>query len=102
MTHQDEALRQRWRTLVHTELPAVARARGWPIVHDHCFARVLLDNALEAPWRTLVSPPAWRNTDPKTLAKAIALGEAAINGEADMHLLNRRSLRLRGKRGPRG
>lgn len=94
----DAALRVRWRDLVGRRLPAVAAARGWPVVHDHCFARILLDNAFGAPWRTCVAPPAWRNAPADRLAAALALGEAALAGEADLAALNGVSLRLRGKR----
>ena len=90
-------LRARWRDLVGRRLPEVARARRWPVVFDHCFARILLDNAMDAPWRTRVAPPAWLNTPLPDLARAVALGEAALAGEADMAALNDRSLALRGK-----
>ena len=90
-------LREDWKDLVGTRLPAAARGRGWPVVFDHCFARILLDNALGRPWREVVPPPAWRNMPEADLARAVALGEAALAGEADMHALNDRSLALRGK-----
>ncbi|MEM1345215.1 MAG: GCN5-related N-acetyltransferase [Pseudomonadota bacterium] len=93
----DAALRTAWRDLVERRLPEAARGRGWPIHLDHCFARVLLDNACGRPWREAIRAPAWRNAPPETLRRAIALGEAALAGEADMAALNRRSLVLRGK-----
>lgn len=98
MTTDDARLRAEWRTLVEVTLPAAAAERRWPVRFDHCFARILLDNALDAPWRTKVAPPAWRHTPAGDLARAIALGKAAIRGEADMHALNHHSLVLRGKR----
>ena len=96
------ALRERWRELVGERLPAAARApgRAWPIRLDHCFARVLLDDACGRPWRELVRPPAWRETPIDVLRRAIATGEAVLAGEADLDALNRRSLELRGKAGP--
>lgn len=94
----DEAL-HRWRDLVDARLPAAAGAH-WPIVHNHCFARVLLDNALGVPWRERVAPPAWRNVPASDLSRAVALGEAVLSGDADLWALNRRSLALRGKAGP--
>ena len=78
-----------------------ARRADWPVRFDHCFARILLDCSHGRPWRELVQPPAWRNTDAETLESAIALGEAVLAGEADLAALNDRSLLLRGKR-PRG
>jgi len=93
-----DALRRRWRDLVERRLPTAAGDRDWPIHLDHCFARVLLDNAVGAPWRTQIAPPAWQNAPPDTLARAVALGEAALDGREDMATLNSRSLALRGKR----
>ncbi len=64
---------------------------------DHCFARILLDNACGGPWRDDIPPPAWANAPPDTLRMAIDLGEAVLTGRADLARLNRRSLVWRGK-----
>ena len=94
-------IRQRWRNLVERDLPEAARdrKRGWPVRFDHCFARILLDNAHGRPWREVVDPPAWRNTSDEVLLRAIDLGKAVLEGRADLHALNQHSLYLRGKRG---
>ena len=99
MTADEEAaLRRRWRELVERRLPGVARTRrDWPVSLDHCFARILLDNAAGRPWRELTLPPAWRRMPAPALAAALALGEAVLAGEADLSELNRRSLAWRGK-----
>ncbi|WP_375464404.1 GNAT family N-acetyltransferase [uncultured Methylobacterium sp.] len=87
-----------WRTLVDALLPRAAANRpDWPVRHDHCFARILLDNACNGPWRESVAAPAWANMPPERLAAAIDLGYAVLGGRADLGLLNRRSLRWRGK-----
>jgi RimJ/RimL family protein N-acetyltransferase len=89
----------RWRDLVDRRLPEAARARpDWPVHLDDGFARILLDNACGGPWRESVRPPAWANLPPERLALAIALGEAVLDGRADLALLDRRSLLWRGKR----
>lgn len=94
------ALQRRWRDLVDRRLPQAARARPeWPVRVDHCFARILLDNACGGPWRESVAPPAWANMPPDRLAFAIDLGEAVLAAKADLGLLNRRSLAWRGKIG---
>jgi hypothetical protein len=91
-------LRGRWRDLVERRLPDAARGRGdWPVRLDHCFSRILLDNACGRPWREIVGAPAWRNAPAAILATASALGEAVLRGEVDLAALNRRSLALRGK-----
>lgn len=89
-------LRKAWRDLVEVRLPD-AWEPGWPVRFDHCFARILLDNACGRPWREVVRPPAWKNTPVDVLEKAVGLGEAVLGGEADLGELNRESLRLRGK-----
>lgn len=90
-----------WRRLVGETLPLAARTRNWPVSEDHCFARILLDNACGRPWREMVHPPAWKNTPIDLLRNAISLGEAALAGSSDLNKLNNRSLDLRGKRAVR-
>ncbi|WP_457105171.1 GNAT family N-acetyltransferase [Methylobacterium sp. P5_C11] len=90
------ARRADWRDLVGRRLPAAARP-DWPVRLDHCFARILLDNACGGPWRDHVRPPAHATMPMDRLEVAIALGEAVLAGWADLALLNRRSLAWRGK-----
>ena len=90
--------RAHWRDLVERRLPEAARRRaGWPVRLDHCFARILLDNACGGPWREHVRPPAHANMPPDHLAEAIRLGEGVLAGAIDLADLNRRSLAWRGK-----
>ena len=91
-----EAARGRWRDLVERRLPEAARA-DWPVRRDHCFARILLDNTCNGPWRESVQAPAWANLSLDQLGAATDLGEAVLAGRADLDGLNRRSLALRGK-----
>ncbi|WP_298918333.1 hypothetical protein [uncultured Algimonas sp.] len=102
-TDDEEAeLRDRWRTLVQERLPAQARRRkDWPVYLDHCFARILLDNAFGMMWRKVIEPPAWRNTPLPVLQTAIDLGEDVLADRADLWALNDASLIMRGKK-PRG
>lgn len=93
-----DEVRARWRELVGARLPEAARSRrGWPVSRDHCFARILLDNACGRPWREVVPAPAWRNASPELLREACRLGEGVLAGGADLAALNRRSLAFRGK-----
>lgn len=98
--NRDE-LEARWFALTREELPVMARDRSWPVHLDHCFQRILLDNAVGMAWREVIRPPAYRNASDQQLAKAVALGEAAARGEEDLAALNRRSLVWRGKSPPR-
>lgn len=94
------ALETRWLDLTRRVLPALAGERGWPVRLDHCFQRILLDNALGGRWYDHVARrPAYRYLPADALARAVALGEGCASGAADLPALNRRSLGWRGKRG---
>lgn len=99
MTPPDRAdLEARWLHLTRVALPALAGERSWPIRHDHCFQRILLDAACGGRWLDHVAErPAYRAIDAERLAAAVALAEAVEAGAADLHALNRRSLAWRGK-----
>ncbi len=89
---------RRWLELTRSSLPAVAEERGWPVRLDHCFQRILLDNACGCRWYDAIARrPAYRYAPDAVLERAVAVGEALLAGEADLHQLNRRSLQWRGK-----
>lgn len=86
------ALEARWLELTRTTLPALARGRGWPIRADHCFQRVLLDNACGQRWyEAIAGRPAYAAAADDVLERAVALGEAVAAGGADLADLDRRS-----------
>ena len=92
------ALEAEWLRLTREVLPALAGPRGWPVRSDHCFQRILLDTACGGRWYDHVARrPAYRHAPEEMLARAVALAWAAEAGEADLPLLNRRSLAWRGK-----
>jgi hypothetical protein len=89
-------LEARWLRLTRELLPAVAAQRDWPVRDDHCFQRILLDAAFGCCWYEAVAKrPAYRHAPDDALARAVALGEAALLGSADLHALNRQSLAWR-------
>ena len=91
-------LEQRWLHLTRTALPSVAAERGWPLKHDHCFQRVLLDGACGGCWYDHVSErPAYRHAPEPMLARAVELGEQLLGGELDLGEMNRRSIGWRGR-----
>ena len=92
-----EKLVEQWFALTREEMPALAGERRWPVRFDHCFQRILLDNAVGAKWTETIASPAYRNADDAILERAIELGRAAIAGQADLPELNRNSLAWRGK-----
>jgi proline racemase len=92
-------LETRWLRLTRETLPALADTRDWPVRADHCFQRILLDHAVGGRWYDHVAGrPAYRHVAEDALTRAVALGEAVVAGEADLHALNRQSLLWRGKR----
>ncbi len=97
MQNERATLEARWFALTRETMPAVAKAQAWPVRLDHCFQRILLDNAVGRPWRDAIAAPAYRNATDQQLSAAIALGEAALDGKADLSALNRQSLVWRGK-----
>ena len=69
---------------------------------DHCFQRILLDNACGGVWYDRIAKrPAYRHAPDDVLREAVRLGEAALKGGADMDVLNESSLRWRGKSRPK-
>jgi hypothetical protein len=89
-------LERRWLELTRSLLPAVAAARGFPVRFDHCFQRIFLDAACAGRWTDVVSGrPAYRQIDEERLARAVSLAEAVLQGDEDLHELNRRSLAAR-------
>ncbi|KAF2158199.1 methylated-DNA--cysteine S-methyltransferase [Myriangium duriaei CBS 260.36] len=102
--HSIPELQDRWNNLYKTHLPSLAKAHDpvqprWPVQLDHCFARIILDNAVgvDQPWTAVVKSPAYKNMTQTQLEDAIELGEKLATGQADLVELDERSLALRGK-----
>ena len=93
----EQRIVDRWFALTRERMPALADQRGWPVRLDHCFQRILLDNAVGGHWSEEIPAPAYRNAPDELLERAIALGEAAVAGEEDLGELNENSLAWRGK-----
>lgn len=106
-TAQD--LQERWRYIYHDHLPSLAKAKDpvqkkWPVYLDHCFARIVLDNAIgkDKPWTDVLKQPAIRNMSDDQLKDAIELAEKIATGEVELTTLNEQSLQFRGKSKKRG
>ena len=99
-----EQLVTRYRELVQRELPAAARAGGWRLRDDHCFGRVLLDDAVGGRWYDVLDRrrTAFLQLSDAQLAGAVALAERLlVEGDPLLGELDDRSLAWRGKQGPR-
>ncbi|KAK4622624.1 uncharacterized protein CLAFUR5_07556 [Fulvia fulva] len=99
-------LQDRWKYLFQEYLPCLAKAKDpvqphWPVHLDHCFGRIVLDNAvgIDKPWTEVLKSPAIRNMNQSQLQKVISLAEAICSGEANLVKLDENSLQLRGKKG---
>lgn len=100
-----EDLQDKWNHLYRTRLPTLAKAKDpaqpkWPVQLDHCFARIVLDNAVgkDRPWAQVVKSPAYKNMSRQQLEDAIELGEKLASGEENLVELDEKSLALRGKK----
>ena len=92
------ALEARWLELTRRDLPTVAKEQGWQVHLDHCFQRILLDNACGGRWYDhVVGRPAYAHAPDTILREAVALGERALKGEVEMWRLDDSSLAWRGK-----
>ncbi len=98
MTDRDHLV-TRYRALMQ-ELPARARRDGWVLRDDHCFGRVLLDDAVGGCWYDVLDRrrTAFLQLDDAQLAHAVATGERLLaQGDPLLRELNDRSLAWRGK-----
>ncbi|KAI3399153.1 hypothetical protein diail_7732, partial [Diaporthe ilicicola] len=75
-----EDLREQWNHLYRIRLPSLAKAKDtaqpkWPVQLDHCFARIILDNAVgkDLPWNQVLKSPAYKHMSRDQLETAIAL-----------------------------
>lgn len=99
------ALLAEYRRLIRSELPAAARAGGWVLRLDHCFARVILDALFDGCWydhleRRRGGRSAESQLDAGQLTRAIGLARGVLDdggGDARLRVLNARSLAWRGK-----
>lgn len=98
-------LQAQWNFLYKEKLPELAKAKDpvqhtWPVHLDHCFARIVLDNAVgvDQPWTAVIKAPAVRNMSAQQLRGAIELAQSIAVGEVKLVELDERSLELRGKK----
>ena len=89
----------RYLHLTREEMPRLARqgGRGWPVVNDHCFQRIVLDAICGGVWYDHLGRPAYKHLTKDQARAAVALCEDIIAGRADLTALNHQSLKWRGK-----
>jgi hypothetical protein len=91
-------LRERYLQRVTEALPeAAAEAGDWPIYHDHCFARVVLDTLFQGVWYDYIDEtPAYEQLSTEELREAIKIGDKMLeDGKPTVEALNQQSLEWR-------
>lgn len=90
------ALREEYLRKITTELPAKAD-NTWSITHDHCFARVVLDNIFECKWsEEITESPAYMHLSEAQLQAGIEIADRMLaDGKPTVEELNQRSLHWR-------
>lgn len=82
-----------------TVLPSIAKGKkqAWPIHHDHCFMRVILDNICECAWYDVIPSPAYKHLTPEQASTALILAKQIASESVSIHTLNERSKHWRKK-----
>ena len=80
-------------------LPSIASTKKntWPIHHDHCFLRVILDNIVGCAWYEVIPSPAYKNLTDEQVSAALCLAKQIATESVSLHVLNQRSKQWRDK-----
>ena len=80
-------------------LPSIASTKKntWPIHHDHCFLRVILDNIVGCAWYEVIPSPAYKNLTDEQVSAALCLAKQIATESVSLHTLNQRSKQWRNK-----
>jgi hypothetical protein len=98
---------QEYLTLTRDVMPLLAQqikvehskgsTKKWPVEHDHCFQRIVLDNICEGAWYEFITSPAYQHLNATQAKAAVLLCRRIINGQVNLTQLNQRSLNWRQK-----
>ena len=91
----------RYIVLTKEVMPHLARTshQHWPLSNDHCFQRIILDAVCGGFWYDYLPRPAYKNLTYDQAANAVKFRNDIISGDADLIVLNKQSLKWRGKTG---
>ena len=92
-----EDLREEYLFLTGTRMPEEAEENGWPVRHDHCFQRIVLDVVAGGHWRDHISAPAYKNLTEQQLLLAVSLSRFILQRPHALPQMNELSLQYRGK-----
>lgn len=98
---------QEYLTLTRDVMPLLAKqvkveqskgsVKKWPVQHDHCFQRIVLDTICEEAWYECIKAPAYQHLNATQAKAAVSLCRRIINGQVDLTQLNESSLKWRQK-----
>ncbi|WP_371193456.1 hypothetical protein [Glaciecola sp. SC05] len=98
---------QEYLTLTRDVMPSMAKQKqveqgkentiAWPVIHDHCFQRIVLDNICEDAWYEYIKSPAYKHLNANQAKAAVLLCRQIIDGQVDLTQLNEYSLKWRQK-----
>jgi hypothetical protein len=77
---------------------ACESSNNWPVRHDHCFQRIVLDSVCRGVWYESINRPAYKNLNHSQAKLVVKLCNEIIAGHVDLSQLNLQSLTWRGKR----
>lgn len=94
------AIVEQYLHLTRTVMPELARTNGrsWPVRHDHCFQRIVLDTICGGVWYDHIARPAYKNLSLMQATLAVQLCHQINAGTEDLDNLNAQSLAWRGQR----
>lgn len=69
----------------------------YPVTHNHCWGRIILDNICGDDWRKLLKRPAYKHLSEAQLFQALEIIEKIQSDPEYAHQLNKQSLIYRGK-----
>ncbi|MEO0357363.1 MAG: hypothetical protein AAF386_03525 [Pseudomonadota bacterium] len=83
-----------YQTLTKQTLPNAATP-SWPVSHDHCFQRIVLDHICGGVWYDHMARPAYVHMTKDQVRLAVALCHSILDGSVDLHALNAQSIAWR-------
>ncbi len=80
-------------------MPALSKTKftHWTVSEDHCFQRIILDNAVQDCWYNKIGRPAHLHLDLNQAKHAVYLCYSVVSGMIDLNALNSKSLNWRRK-----
>jgi hypothetical protein len=94
-----QILQRNYLYLTSEKLPELVRSGelNSPVIEDHCFQRILLDNLCGGQWTEFMTSPAYQSMSDAQLVHIVSMCNDIISDRVDLFALNRNSLFWRKK-----